>query len=84
MEKYLDPVELALRFRTCRLCIRLRIADADRYRADVHISVVDVPAILSVIFGSAAGEGGHAPMIPPIWPDVKPLGVGVHFWGYTR
>jgi hypothetical protein len=20
-------------------------------------------------------------MIPPIWPDVKPLAVGVHFWG---
>jgi hypothetical protein len=29
------------------------------------------------------GVSGHAPMIPPIWPDVKPLGVGVHFWGAT-
>jgi hypothetical protein len=62
----------------------VRNADADRYRADVHVSVIDVPAFLSVIFRSAAGEGVHAPMIPPIWPDGKPLGLGVHFWGYTR
>jgi hypothetical protein len=39
----------------------LRNADVDRYRADVHVAVIDVPAFLSVIFGSAAGEGGLPP-----------------------
>jgi hypothetical protein len=38
----------------------VRNADADRYRADVYVSVIGVPAFLSVIFRSAAGEGGHA------------------------
>jgi hypothetical protein len=61
----------------------VRDADADRYRADMHVAEIDVPAVLAFRV-AATGEGGHAPMIPPIWPDVKPLGVGVHFWGYTR
>src|SRR5216683_651372 len=40
-------------------------AVADRDRARVHITVVDVPAFLMGISRSAAGEFGHTPMIPP-------------------
>src|SRR5713226_6892841 len=53
------------------------IAGADRDRAGVDIAVVDVPAFLAGFGRSAAGEGGHTPIIPPIGPRVKPLGVGV-------
>jgi hypothetical protein len=38
----------------------VRNADADRYRADVHVAVIDVPAI-GTLGVAAAGEGGHAP-----------------------
>jgi len=37
----------------------VRIADALGDRAGVDIAIVDVPAFLSVVCGSAAGEGGH-------------------------
>ena len=42
-------------------------------RADVHVAVVDVPAFIAGVVRSAAGKGGHAPMIPPIEPRGKPL-----------
>ena len=60
----------------------MRDAGADRNRADLHVSVIDVPAFLASIFRSAAGKGGHAPMIPPISPAVKPL--RLVDWGGNR
>jgi hypothetical protein len=44
----------------------VRIADAHRNGLDMNIATVNVPAFLSVVCGSAAGEGRHASMIPPI------------------
>ena len=38
----------------------MRIADALGNRADMNVAVVNVPALLTVVCGSAAGEGGHA------------------------
>jgi hypothetical protein len=35
------------------------ITGADRDGARVHVTVVNVPAFLSVVWGSAAGEFGH-------------------------
>jgi hypothetical protein len=40
----------------------IRIAAADRDRADAHVTIVDVPAFLAGISRSAAGEFGHAPL----------------------
>jgi hypothetical protein len=40
-------------------------ADAERDRAHADIAVIDVPAV-SAFAISAAGEFGHAPMIPQI------------------
>jgi hypothetical protein len=40
----------------------VRLADALSDRTGVGIAIVDLPAFLSVLFGSAAGEGGHAPI----------------------
>jgi len=37
----------------------VRNADADCYRADVHVAIIDVPAVLAFEI-AAAGEGGHA------------------------
>jgi hypothetical protein len=48
---------------------------SNRDRVDVHVAVVDEPALLSGIRIAAAGEHNHAPMIPPIAAGVKPLGV---------
>jgi hypothetical protein len=45
----------------------MRIAAADRDRADMHIPVVDVPAFLSVVCGSAAGEFWHAALKRGTW-----------------
>jgi len=50
-----------------------RIAPANRDRADAHVTVEDVPAFIAGVVRSAAGKGGHAPMIPPIEPRGKPL-----------
>jgi hypothetical protein len=38
----------------------VRIADALGNRAGMNVAVIDVPAFLSVLYGSAAGEFGHA------------------------
>jgi hypothetical protein len=43
-----------------------RNAGAERDRSDVDVAVVDVPAFFAGIRGSAAGEGGHASIVPPI------------------
>jgi hypothetical protein len=51
----------------------VRIARANRDRADAHVAVEDVPAFIAGVVRSAAGKGGHAPMIPPIEPRGKPL-----------
>jgi hypothetical protein len=40
----------------------IRIAAADRDRADAHVTIVDVPAFLAGVSRSAAGEFGHAPL----------------------
>jgi hypothetical protein len=37
----------------------MRDAGADRDRGDVHVAIVDVPALLAGMGRSAAGEGGH-------------------------
>jgi hypothetical protein len=42
----------------------------------VYINVVDQPALLSGMGIAAAGEGGHAPVIPLIGPAVKSLQLG--------
>jgi hypothetical protein len=39
----------------------MRDAAADRDRAGVHVTIVDVPAFLTGIGRSAAGEFGHSP-----------------------
>jgi hypothetical protein len=39
---------------------------ADRNRSDVYVTVIDVPAFLAGIGRSAAGEGRHVPITPPI------------------
>jgi len=39
----------------------VRVADAPDNDPDVDVAMVDVPAFLT-----AAGEGGHVPMTPPI------------------
>jgi hypothetical protein len=52
------------------------IADTLPDRADVHVAVVDKPGLLMGIRITAACELGHAQMIPPIMPAVKPLDVG--------
>lgn len=52
-------------------------ADPARDRADMDVAVVDMPAILAFAI-TAAGELGHAPIIPPIWPDGKPLDIGAY------
>ena len=44
-------------------------------RADAHALKVDVPAVRPFI-DTFAGEGRHAPMIPPIRRRGKPLGLG--------
>ena len=44
----------------------VRIADTLNDRAGVNIAVVDLPAFLAMVRRPAAGECGHAPMIPPI------------------
>jgi hypothetical protein len=36
------------------------VADALRDRADVHVAVVDQPAIFASVVVGAAGEDGHA------------------------
>jgi hypothetical protein len=38
------------------------IADALGNRPDMNIAVVNVPAFMAVVCGSAAGESGHAPL----------------------
>jgi hypothetical protein len=38
----------------------MRVAAADRDRADAHVTIVDVPAFLRGSGRSAAGEFGHA------------------------
>jgi hypothetical protein len=53
----------------------VRVADAPDDGPDVDGATVDVPAFLMVVL-RAAGEGGHVPMIPPIWSIVKPLQLG--------
>ena len=40
----------------------MRDAGADRNRAGLYVAIVDVPAFLAGIRGSAAGESGHAPL----------------------
>jgi hypothetical protein len=40
----------------------MRVAGADCDRADVHVTVVDVPAFLEDFRIAAAGERGHAPL----------------------
>jgi hypothetical protein len=37
----------------------VRIADALGNRPDMNIAVINVPAVMAVVCGSAAGEGGH-------------------------
>jgi hypothetical protein len=54
----------------------MRNAAAERDRADMDVAIVDVPAVVAGIGGAAAAECGHAPMIPQIWPVVKPLQLG--------
>ena len=39
----------------------VRNANADRYRADVDVAIIDVPAFLLAVVRSAAGEVGHVP-----------------------
>ena len=52
----------------------VRDADAARDRADADVAAIDVPAVLALAV-SAASEFGHAPMIPPVRPEGKPLGM---------
>jgi hypothetical protein len=52
------------------------IADTLPDGADVDVAVVDKPGLLMGIRIAAACELGHAQMIPPIMPAVKPLDVG--------
>jgi len=40
----------------------VRIADALGDRTGVDVAIKYVPAFLTVIFGPAAGEGGHEPL----------------------
>jgi hypothetical protein len=44
----------------------MRNASAERDRADAHVTEVDMPTFLAGVGRVAAGEGGHAPMTPPI------------------
>jgi hypothetical protein len=39
----------------------MRIADALGDRPDMNIAVVNVPAVMTVVCGAAAGEFGHSP-----------------------
>jgi hypothetical protein len=41
----------------------MRDAGSDRDGADLHVSVIDVPAFLAGISGAAAGEGGHSSVL---------------------
>jgi hypothetical protein len=51
-----------------------RAACAARDRSDLDVTVIDARAVGA--FGiAAASKPGHAPMIAPIWPHVKPLGL---------
>jgi hypothetical protein len=43
-----------------------RIADALGDRTGVDVAVIDQPAFLASVVVAAAGEVGHATMIPPI------------------
>jgi hypothetical protein len=52
-------------------------ADPVSDRADADIAVIDVPAFVLGFEIAAAGEGEHAPMVPPIAPQGKPLQVGL-------
>jgi hypothetical protein len=51
-----------------------RNAGTARDGAHANIAVIDLPAV-SKVFVAAAGEGGHAPMIPPNRAGGKPLGL---------
>ena len=53
------------------------LPDRKRDRADVHVTVIDVPAVRA--FGiSAAGEGGHAPLKRAAVVDDKPLQIAAN------
>jgi hypothetical protein len=41
----------------------MRIADALGDRTDMNIAVVNVPAVMAMVCGLAAGEGGHGPSL---------------------
>jgi hypothetical protein len=54
----------------------VRIADALGNRTDMNIAVINVPAIMAVVYGSAAGEVGHGPSLvrlAPVWGTVPAL-----------
>src|SRR5258708_4931206 len=78
---------------------RLQVGQPDVIRPTVRVHGRPVAArvdggseqVPATTRGALLGEGDfvarrhwQAPRSPPIWPDVKPLGVGVHFRGYTR
>jgi hypothetical protein len=42
-----------------RLGSHARVADAFGNRADVHVAVVDAPALLREVTVAATGKGGH-------------------------
>jgi hypothetical protein len=41
-------------------------AGAEPDRAGMHVTKIDVPAFFAGIAIAAAGEGGHASIVPPI------------------
>jgi hypothetical protein len=45
----------------------VRVADALGNRPDMNIAAVDLPAFLSVVWGSAAGEFWHAALKRGTW-----------------
>ncbi|SRR6266851_2688188 len=56
----------------------VRIADALGNRSDRNIAVVNVPAFIAVVYGSAAGEGGHATLKRGTWRKATRLQLGTN------
>jgi hypothetical protein len=50
----------------------VRIADALGYSPDMNIAVMNVPAFLSVVCGSAAGKLGHVALKRGTWRKATP------------
>ena len=61
----------------------MRTADADRDRGDVHVAVIDVPAVGA--FGIAsAGELGYAALKRGTWRKASQRGAVVRWFGVAR